>query len=297
MNESSSDLAPDRNPAGNDLRDRLLTGSPAVERRLELAGVSTAVLEGGDGAPMVLLHNLGEFAALWTGVTPELMRTHRVVAPDLPGHGATGVPDGPLDVDRTLTWLGALIEETCPSPPVLVGRGLGGAIAARFVIDQGDRVERLVLVGSLGLAPFEPAPSFGLAMQEFLAQPTEKTRDALFAQCFVDLDRLRERMGPRWEPIAAYALERARIPKLQAAQDELMHHFGVPAIPEADLARIEVPTALIWGRGDLLVRLAVGESARSRYGWPLHTIDGAGDDPPMEQPAAFLAALQDAIRS
>lgn len=297
MNEQESHTESDRNPKKNDLRDRLLTGSPAVERRLELAGVSTAVLEGGDGAPMVLLHSIGEFAALWTRVMPELIRTHRVVAPDLPAHGATSPPDGPLDVDRTSAWLGALIDETCSSPPVLVGRGLGGAIAARFVIDQGGRVDRLVLVGPFGLAPFEPAPSFGSAMQEFLAQPTERTRDALFAQCFVDLDRLRQQMGVRWEPIAAYALERARNPTLQAAQGELMQHFGLPAIPEADLARVEVPTTLIWGNRDLSVRPAVGESARSRYGWPLHTIDGAGDDPPMEQPAAFLATLNRTLRS
>jgi pimeloyl-ACP methyl ester carboxylesterase len=63
-------------------------------------------------------------------VIPDLVTTHRVVAPDLPGHGATGLPDGPLDHDRVRTWLGELIERTSASPPVLVGHLLGGAIAA-----------------------------------------------------------------------------------------------------------------------------------------------------------------------
>jgi pimeloyl-ACP methyl ester carboxylesterase len=66
----------------------------------------------------------------------------------------------------------------------------------------------------------------------------------------------------------------------------------MPAIPAADLDRIAVPTHLIWGRQDLQVRLAVAEAASARHGWPLRVIDQAGDDPPTEQPTAFLAALR-----
>ena len=49
--------------SGDTLRERLLTGIPVTERRFRLAGVSTAVLEGGDGPPIVLLHGPGEYAA------------------------------------------------------------------------------------------------------------------------------------------------------------------------------------------------------------------------------------------
>lgn len=41
-------------PAGDEARARLLAAMPATERRLELAGVSTAVLDGGDGSPLVV---------------------------------------------------------------------------------------------------------------------------------------------------------------------------------------------------------------------------------------------------
>ena len=40
----------------DDLRKRMLAGIPVTERRLSVAGISTAVLEGGNGSPMVLLH-------------------------------------------------------------------------------------------------------------------------------------------------------------------------------------------------------------------------------------------------
>jgi pimeloyl-ACP methyl ester carboxylesterase len=277
------------------IRQRLLAGIGAAERELPLAGVSTAVLDGGAGPPVVLLHSSGEFAALWSRVIPDLAATHRVIAPDLPGHGASTVTDGELDADRVLRWLGELIERTCASPPAVVGHGLGGAVAARFAARHGERIDRLVLVDSFGLASFAPAPSFGGALHGFLAEPTEETRDGLFRQCFVDLDRLRAEMGERWEPVAAYALDRARTPGQQAALGALMPHFGMPPIPPADLERIAVPTTLIWGRHDLQVLPAVAEAAAARFGWPLHVIEGAGDDPAMEQPPAFLRALRTAL--
>jgi pimeloyl-ACP methyl ester carboxylesterase len=102
-------------------------------------------LEGGDGPPVVLLHGPGEYGAKWLRVIPGLVTTHRVIVPDLPGHGTSKVIEGALDADRVLAWLDDLIECTCPTPPVLVGHTLGGAIAARFATRRGERLERLVL--------------------------------------------------------------------------------------------------------------------------------------------------------
>jgi len=281
------------NDLKHDLREPVLAWSGLTERVLPLAGVSTAVLEGGAGPPMILLHSSGEFAALWSRVIPDLVTTHWVIAPDLPGHGASMRMDGALDAGRMLAWLGELIDNTCASPPVVAGHGLGGAVAARFAAAHGDRIDRLVLVDSIGLAPFEPAPSFGAAMHQFVGEPTEHTRDGLFRQCFVDLDRVRAEMGERWEPIAAYALDRARTPGQQSALGALMTDFGGPA----DLTGISVPTTMIWGRHDLQVPLSVAEAAGVRYGWPLHVIEDAGDDPAIEQPAAFMTALRTALAS
>ena len=261
-------------------RQALLTGLPVAERRLDLAGVSTAVLEGGDGPPLVLLHGPGANATHWMHVLDGLARTHRVIAPDLPGHGATdATPD-------TLGWLGELIADTCAAPPVLVGYALGGAIAARFAAGHGDRIRGLVLVDALGLAAFDPAPEFGQALHAFLAQPDESTHDQLWKHCAFDLDGVRERMGERWEAFRTYNLDRARVPS------SLMEEFGLAAIAPDELARIAVPVTLIWGRHDLATPLAVAEDAGAKHGWPLHVIEDCADDPPIEQPEAFVVALE-----
>src|SRR5215204_6116569 len=224
--------APTQRSAGEDPRARLLSGLAVTERRLQLAGVSTAVLEGGDGPPMVLL--AGEFAAVWMRVIPDLVTTHHVIAPDLPGLGASEAPDGPLDADAALAWLDELIDQMCAIPPVLVGKGAGGALAARFTIDHGDRVDRLVLVDTYGLDRLRPPPGMALSFIGNMLRPSESGKQRSFRNyCFVDLDGVRAAMGERYEWMAAYALDRFRTPSVKAAMRSLFKVLA-STIPSGD---------------------------------------------------------------
>ncbi|NKX56369.1 alpha/beta fold hydrolase [Arthrobacter mobilis] len=281
---------------GNQTRERMLAAIPLAEKIRELNGVSTAVLEGGDGPPLVLLHGHGEFAAVWLRVIPELMRAHHLVIPDLPGQGASKIDAGTrLDAEGVLEWLDELIDQTCDSPPVLAGHLLGGAIAARYAAAHGHRIAHLVLVDTMGLAWYRPSPSFAVPMMGFMARPTAKSRDRLFDQCFLDREQLRRQTGDSWEPLMDYALDRVRTASVQSAVRRQLAGLGVRPIPPGDLARIDVPTTLIHGRHDLQVRLKTVEAAAARYGWALHVIDDCRDDPAFEQPAAFIDALRAAL--
>jgi len=280
------------NDSNQDARDRLLAEIPGTQHEVLVAGVATTVLEGGDGPPLVLLHGPGGSAVHWVRALPQLMATHRVIAPDLPGQGSSEVLDGPLDADRVLTWLSDLIDGTCASPPALAGHG--AAIAARFACERPDRLSALVLVDALGLAPFEPAPEFGEALNAFMAEPTAANHDELWRHCARDFDRLRDGMGALWEPFKAYNLDRANTPSVQAALHSMMEEFATAIAPE-QLAGISVPTTLIWGRQDIATPLALAEAASSRYGWKLQVIEDCADDPPVEQPEAFVRAMRTAL--
>ena len=283
-----------RRANGDDARRRVLAGAPVAERRLDLAGVSTAVLEGGQGPPVVLLHGQGGWSGMWLPNIPDLVTTYRVVAPDLPGLGASEVPDGPPDAAGVLAWLGELIQRTCPVPPALVGVSLGASIAARFTIAHPDQVSRLVLVGAGSLGRFRPAPGVALAMIRFIARPSERTQRGFMRQVAVDPARVRVLMGERWEPSRAYSLDRARTPSVRAANRRMLRELGTKTIPPHQLARIAVPTSLIWGRHDRVMRLRIAEAASARYGWPLHIIEDAGHFS-IEQPEAFQRALRTAL--
>jgi len=218
-----------------------------------------------------------------------------VIAPDLPGHGASSLGSGGLDADRVLAWLGDLIDRTCADPPALVGHLGSGAIATRFAVEHGERLRALVLVDSFGLGPFRPAPSFAMALFRYVARPTARSYNGLMQRCTVDYPSVRQGIGELWEPYAEYTLERARSADAKAALRVMMRELAVPAIAADYLERIGVPTTLIWGRHDPVNRLRVAEAASERYGWPLHVIEEAGDDPPLERPEAFVSALRIAL--
>jgi pimeloyl-ACP methyl ester carboxylesterase len=277
-------------------RERLLSGLPVGERRLRLAGTSTAVLEGGDGPPLVLLHGPGGHAASWLRVIPSLASRYRVIVPDLPGHGASEAGDIP-DAPRVLDWLAALVGATCPTPPSVVGHALGGAIAASFAGGRDAPLARLVLVDALGLAPFEPSPALARALGDFVSAPSADGHDRLWERCAFDLGVVRASMGEQWDLLKAYNLDRAATPAQQAALHQLMGLFGMTAIQPSLLAGIAVPTSLIWGRHDPATPLSVAHEASRRYGWPLRVIENAGADVPIEQPEAFQEALGAALRA
>lgn len=279
-----------------DPRSTLVADLPVTERRLEIGGVSTVALEGGSGPPVVLLHGPGESALWWMRVIPDLAESHRVVVPDLPGQGESGSGDGGVfTVEGILSWLDGLIDRTCPSPPTLVGHVLGGGIAARFAVEEGDRIEGLVLVDSVGLAPFRPSIRFAFRLLSFSLRPSERTYGKFLSHCMYDVEELRKAMGETWDPFIAYNIECARSSETQAAVRGLMGKFALKTIPPEELDRISVPTTLVWGRHDRALRLEIAEEARDRYGWPLHVIDDARDDPKLERPEAFMEALRSAL--
>jgi pimeloyl-ACP methyl ester carboxylesterase len=269
-------------------------GLPVEDRRLDCAGVSTAVLEGGSGPPLVLLHGPVANGLHWRRVIPALAETHRVIAPDLPGQGATSATPGGTAAD-VMSWLEALVEHTCDSPPAMVGVTLGGAVAACFAVEHGNLLDSLVLVDTLGLTSFAPAPRFGAALSAFLAGPDGATYDDLWRVCAFDLDPMRDAMGARWSSLRRYTLELLEEPDAMRGLGALMEAFALRPIPADQLAQISVPTTLVWGRQDLATTLVVAEAASARHGWPLHVIDDCADEPPMERPEKFLVVLTEAI--
>jgi pimeloyl-ACP methyl ester carboxylesterase/ubiquinone/menaquinone biosynthesis C-methylase UbiE len=293
--ETATDVrAHDHREVEHRSRALLTEDLPVSECRADLAGSGTVWLEGGEGPPLILLHGPGESGVNWRWVIPELVQDYRAVAPDLPGHGSSGGGGMTWTEGRIVEWLDALIERTCAEPPVLIGHVLGGAIAARFAASRGERIGGLVLVDSLGLAPFRPSLRFAAALIGFQAHPTETTYRWFMRQCAYDLDRLRERMDDRWDAFVSYNLALASGPQGKAA-GRMLKELGLPRIPEKVLEEIRVPTTLIWGRHDRANRLSVAARASERFGWPLHVIEDAADDPARDQPRSFLDALRSTL--
>jgi pimeloyl-ACP methyl ester carboxylesterase len=274
---------------------RLLEGLPVTDRRLDVAGTSTPVLEGGDGPPVVLLHGVGGFSEEWGRVLPQLVGSHRVVVPDLPGLGRSQVGAGRLDAASVVDWLRHLIEQTCSEPPTLVGHSLGGSIAARFAIEYGDRISRVILVDSGSMGRFRPAPGMIWAILRFGARPNHANHDRFLRQVLVNPERAAAEWGDRWSALEGYDIELAGNKKVSTASGQLVRRIAARRIPQEQLAGMKVPVALIWGTGDRLMRFKIAEGISERFGWPLYPIEDCGHGPHIERPGTFIEALETAI--
>jgi pimeloyl-ACP methyl ester carboxylesterase len=244
---------------------------------------------------MVLLHGQGGFAAHWVRVMPRLVETHRVVAPDLPGLGRSEVRSGRLDEPGVVAWLGELIAQTCVEPPALVGVSLGGALAARFALENDDRVDRIVLVNSGGLGRARPAPGALVALARYRIRRSPKNFDRIMRYMVVDSNGLRDEWRDRWAAFEAYDMDRTAQRSVRAAARQLLLRINAPRIPPDKLRSIGVPVALIWSRRDRITRFQIAEEASKRFGWPLYPIDDCGHFVIGERPGAFLQALQAAM--
>jgi 2-hydroxy-6-oxo-octa-2,4-dienoate hydrolase len=135
---------------------------PEIGRYVDAEGVRTNVLTAGDGPPVVLVHGSGPGVtayANWRLTVPALAERMRVIAPDMIGFGFTERPATPMvcDTDRWVDHLVSLLDALDIPAASVVGNSFGGAIALRLAARLPERVDRLVLMGSVGV-PFEITP-------------------------------------------------------------------------------------------------------------------------------------------
>jgi 2-hydroxymuconate-semialdehyde hydrolase len=287
----NSEVAERRRHMGTDSRQQLLAGIPVEESRLELAGVSTAVLEAGKGSPVVLLHGGIQCGGVyWGPVIPGLAEKNRLVVPDVPGLGESD----PVDrLDAAFTeWFTALLRQTCPEPPMVIAHSLVGSMAVRLAAEHHDLVGRLVVYSVPGVGPYRAPLGLQIAGMRFDLRPSETNLIRFQRWAHLDLDGTRRREPEWYAAFDGYMLSRGVMPHVKRTMRQLIK-AGMKRVPDSDLERIEAPTSLIWGRHDRMVPLGLGEKTSSRLNWPLQVIDDAGHVPHMEQPEAFLRTLSD----
>lgn len=135
------------------------TTNPAIGATVDADGIATNYLTAGDpaAAPVVLLHGSGPGVsayANWRLTIPALAAGHHVVAPDLVGFGYTQRPDGhAYTMDTWIAHIEAFLDTLGLTSYALVGNSFGGALALRIATRHPEQVQRLVLMGSVGV-PF-----------------------------------------------------------------------------------------------------------------------------------------------
>jgi len=276
-------------------RERMLRGLQASERRVELAGVSTALLEAGDGPPLVLLHGGIECGgAYWAPVIERLAESHRVVVPDVPGLGESE-PVADLTTEVFSDWFRALLDATCEDRPMLIAHSLLGALATRFATQDAASIRALVIYAAPGIGPYRIPLRLMILAARFGLRPSEKNAERFDRFAFFDFDAAKRQNEDWLEAWSVYTRERAAVPHVKRTMRRLIKTC-TKRIPDDELRRIEVRTTLIWGSHDRFVPLSLAEGASARLDWPLRVIDETGHVPHIERTEAFLDALMESSR-
>src|SRR5438067_6675121 len=265
-----------------------------VERQIALGEASVRYLVAGSGPSVVLVHGLGGAAPNWRLIAPDLARDHRVVIPELLGHGGTGVlPAATLDpfADAVLAVLDA--EEATPA--AWIGHSLGGILGLRAAARRPDAVRGVVLAAAAGITSGRGTRVARVTMHSFV-----------HAGKVVTLQRGRLARSPLGRTLAfgwwgvsdPVALEAEMAEAFlegpsRHTNTTLAGRALVATDPRLELDRVQCPCLCLWGTRDNWVPLADGFEYARRLRAPLRTIADCGHLLIGERPDVVLRAIRE----
>jgi pimeloyl-ACP methyl ester carboxylesterase len=267
------------------------------EHELEWGGARLAYAAAGSGPPLVLVHGLGGTIENWRALAPALAEHHRVLVPDLPGHGGSSLLREAPHVDSLAGAVLALADAEEVRDAVWVGHSLGGVVALRAAVLRPDAVRGLVLAAAAGIGSASRAAQITLAV---LGTARPGRLIAPFRHRWAH-SRLGRRAAFGWWGVAdpdglepelaeAFLVGPARHTDTRQAGRALL-----VSDPRAELDRVTCPCLCLWGATDNWVRLEDGMEYARRLRAPLRTIPGCGHLLIGERPEACLAAIRDFV--
>lgn len=276
------------------------------DRFIKIGAIKVRYMAEGEGSPVILIHGMGGSAAGWLLNIGAFATQHRVYAMDLVGHGLTDPADDALPDPAFMSkFVNDLMAELNIDRAHVVGHSLGGGISLRLAIDYPQRVDKLVLVASLGLGKelsllfrivslpligeILAARDYRMDIQEYAAATrkgacnTAYITDELIAELY-RVERKPEHVKPLLKTVRQWA-DWTGI-KISVYGPILQH-----------LPSIRNPALVIWGRQDSIFPLAHGELAvRTMPAARLEVIDQCDHVPLFEQPEIFNRLVLDFLK-
>lgn len=269
------------------------------ERELEWRGSPLHYAVGGAGSPLVLVHGLGGIIENWCALAPALAERHRVLVPDLPGHGRSALLAEARNLDPLADAALGLAEAEDVRGAVWIGHSLGGVVALRAAVLRPDAVRGVVLAAAAGIGSASRAAQVTLAV---LGATRPGRLIAPFRQAWAH-SRIGRRIAFGWwgaadsgalEPHIAEAFLLG--PSLHTDTRQAARALLV-SDPRAELDRVTCPCLCLWGASDNWVGPEDGMEYARRLRAPLRTIAGCGHLLIGERPDACLAAIEEFVDS
>lgn len=261
-----------------------MTTTSGDGERLTVAGIALETWRRGEGSPIVLLHGFQPLDRQ-APVLDLLGRHGAVLAPSLPGFGHSPRPADFDTVGDLVHLVLALLDEVPGGKATLVGLSFGGWLAAEAAVKCVHNIARLVLADPVGIRISPPD-------RPDILDIFNRSPDEVRAKSWHDPDRF----APDFDAMSDEALvvhARNREALCRYAWHPYMHD---PQLKRW-LARIRVPTLVLWGASDRIVTPAYGRAYSALIpGARFEVIERAGHHPEIEQPEAFVARVAAFLR-
>jgi pimeloyl-ACP methyl ester carboxylesterase len=250
-------------------------------RRVAGDGVTLAVLDEGEGMPVLLLHGFPDSSRLWRHQVPALVGAGmRAIAPDLRGFGESDKPEAVDEyrIGRSMADMVAVLDALGVERAHVVGHDWGAGLAWALAAYAPERVERLVVLS--------------VGHPNTLRQPSIEQREKgwyqlLFLFTGVAEELIRRDDWKLFREMLGDAVDRERyIADLSrpGALTAGLNWYRANATPEQELERtrpfpaVDVPTLGIWSSGDhfLTEDGMIGSAEHVTGPWRYERVEGAG---------------------
>jgi pimeloyl-ACP methyl ester carboxylesterase len=270
--------------------------------RITLHGNELCYLDSGSGTPIVFVHGLMCSSSTWAAQVDRLATDHRVIAPDLFGHGESAKPAGDYSLGAHAATLRDLFDALGIADATVVGHSLGGGIALQLAYLFPDRVNALVLVSSGGLgrelnpllrAATLPGSEFVLPLvASRLVRGVGET--ALDVWSKVGLPAISPSSDEAWRGLFSLADAQTRRAFL-ATSRSVIDVRGQTVNAQNRLAGFAAhPSMLIWGERDRIIPASHVEAARRELpATRVEMFTRSGHFPHLDEPDRFAGVLSD----
>jgi len=244
-------------------------------------------VEGPEGAPVLVLSNsLGTTHAMWEPQVGPLTQHFRLVRYDRRGHGKSGAPKGPYNMERLGRDVLAVLDGLGLKKVNWCGLSMGGMEGMWLGANAPERFDKLILSNTTSYFP-DKAPwndRLKFVREKGLAALAGANMERWFTKGF--RERAPEAIAKMSDMFVATPLE-GYIGCGEAVRD--MDHREL-------LPQIKVPTHVIAGRHDPATPLEANEYIKSRIPGATITVLDAAHIANIEQPAAYTQAVLGFLR-
>ncbi len=241
-------------------------------------------ITGQQGQPIVLIHGLGLNRSIWHEVAAKHLANHRVILPDMRGHGESEAPPGPYTMTLLAEDILRLLDFFGISKAIVCGHSLGGYIALAFADQFPDRLAGLGLIATHSRADSEEKR----VSRHQTVEMIRKDGSIVLADSLAPKLSYDQNIIQQSHAIIAQTPPAGLIGVLP----------GMAQRPDRTtmLAEVSVPSLVVAGEDDQIVELEIAAEMADRLpDSQLLTITGVGHMPMLEAPDILGGGLLDLI--